>query len=193
MLKASPKRQRLIEAAKTLFYTRGVETSSLSEIAQAAEVPPGNVYYHFRTKDALVEAVIASHGTDILDGLARLNAEGDPRARLLDFVRGGLAHKAELARYGCPYGTLCAELEKAGGSAAESATVLFPLYLHWLERQFAALGRPDAADLALDTLAAVQGAYAVTQATRTPQVLERQVARLERWIMDLDAGESISA
>ncbi len=98
-----------------------------------------------------------------------------------------------LVHYGCPYGTLCAELEKAGGSAAESATVLFPLYLQWLEQQFAALHRADAADLALDTLAAVQGAYAVAQATRTPQVVERQVARLERWITELETGPNISA
>lgn len=193
MMKTNPKRQRLIDAAKTLFYTRGVETSSLSEIAQAAEVPPGNVYYHFKTKEALIEAVIASHGRDILDGLARLNAVPDPRERLLAFARGGLGHKEQLAHYGCPYGTLCAELEKAGGNAAASATVLFPLYLQWLERQFTALHRPDATDLALDTLAAVQGAYAVAQATRTPQVVERQVARLERWITELEAGPHISA
>ncbi|MDV6373256.1 TetR/AcrR family transcriptional regulator [Deinococcus arenicola] len=192
-MEANPKRQRLIDAAKTMFYTRGVEPSSLGEIARAAEVPPGNVYYHFKTKDALIEAVIASHGQDILEGLARLNAQADPRARLLAFVRGGLAHGEQLARYGCPYGTLCAELEKTPGSVADSATVLFPLYLHWLERQFAGLGQADAADLALDTLAAVQGAYVITHSTRSPQYLERQVARLEGWIQGLEPGENIRA
>ncbi len=182
------KRDRLIGAAKTLFYQRGVEQTSLADIAGAADIALGNVYYHFRTKDALVEAVIAAHGKDILDSLAHLNAESDPRARLRAYVRGGLKHQTQLARYGCPYGTLCAELDKSGGSAAQSASTLFNLYLEWLERQFRELARPDAAELALETLAAVQGAYVITQATHSPQHLERQVARLDRWLAELEGG-----
>ncbi len=52
-----PAREALAEAALELFYRQGVASTSLAEIAGAAGVPTGNVYYHFRTKDALVEAV----------------------------------------------------------------------------------------------------------------------------------------
>ncbi len=48
------KRDRLVEAAKTMFYQQGVTRSTLADIAQQAQVPLGNVYYHFRTKDALI-------------------------------------------------------------------------------------------------------------------------------------------
>jgi len=52
------KRDRLIEAAKAKFYQQGVACTTLADIAQQAQVPLGNVYYHFRTKEALVEAVV---------------------------------------------------------------------------------------------------------------------------------------
>ncbi len=52
-----PAREALAEAALELFYRRGVANTSLADIAGAARVPTGNVYYHFCTKDALVEAV----------------------------------------------------------------------------------------------------------------------------------------
>jgi AcrR family transcriptional regulator len=55
------KRDRLIEAAKTLFYQQGVTSTTLADIAERAMVPLGNVYYHFRTKDALIEAVVQTH------------------------------------------------------------------------------------------------------------------------------------
>ena len=52
------KRDRLIEAAKAKFYQQGVTRTTLADIAQQAQVPLGNVYYHFRTKGALVQAVV---------------------------------------------------------------------------------------------------------------------------------------
>ena len=52
------KRDRLVEAATIMFYQHGVTCTTLADIAERAEVPLGNIYYHFRTKDALVEAVI---------------------------------------------------------------------------------------------------------------------------------------
>jgi TetR/AcrR family transcriptional regulator, transcriptional repressor for nem operon len=38
-----------------------VAATSLAEIAQAADVPLGNVYYYFKSKDELIRAVVAAH------------------------------------------------------------------------------------------------------------------------------------
>ncbi len=179
------KRERLTGAAKALFYQAGVQNTSLADIAQAAEVPLGNVYYHFKTKDALIEAVIAAHAADIHAELARYNAEAEPLVRLRAFVRRGLPYKDALTRFGCPYITLCAELSKGDARSAESAATLFNLYLGWLERQFRDLGRADAAELALETFSTLQGAFIITYVTHAPQLLEQQTARLERWISAL--------
>ena len=55
---AAGKRERLVAAARKMFHEQGVEKTTLAEIAAAAEVPVGNVFYYFKTKDAIVSAVI---------------------------------------------------------------------------------------------------------------------------------------
>ena len=52
------KRTRLIETATKLAYGRGFRQTSLADIAEAARVPVGNVYYYFKTKEELAEAVV---------------------------------------------------------------------------------------------------------------------------------------
>ena len=51
------KRARLIETTMKLAYKHGFRETSLADIAEAAHVPLGNVYYYFKTKDELGEAV----------------------------------------------------------------------------------------------------------------------------------------
>jgi AcrR family transcriptional regulator len=60
-LKGAPagKRERLVAGASKLLHHNGVAASSLAEIAQAADVPLGNVYYYFKSKDELIRAVLA--------------------------------------------------------------------------------------------------------------------------------------
>jgi len=45
------KRDRLIAAAGETIYRQGVEATTIADIAEAADVPVGNVYYYFKTKD----------------------------------------------------------------------------------------------------------------------------------------------
>jgi TetR/AcrR family transcriptional repressor of nem operon len=47
------KRERLLGAAADLLYRQGVEKTTLADIAQAADVALGNIYYYFKTKDAM--------------------------------------------------------------------------------------------------------------------------------------------
>ena len=53
------KRTRLIEAAAKLVYERGFANTALSDIAREAEVPLGNIYYYFKTKAEIGEAIVA--------------------------------------------------------------------------------------------------------------------------------------
>jgi TetR/AcrR family transcriptional repressor of nem operon len=47
------KRERLLGAAADLLYRQGVEKTTLADIAQAADVALGNIYYYFKTKAAM--------------------------------------------------------------------------------------------------------------------------------------------
>lgn len=50
-------RQRIIDAARTVFLTRGVSRSTLEHIATEAEVTRGAVYWHFKNKTDIFYAL----------------------------------------------------------------------------------------------------------------------------------------
>ena len=54
---AAETRAALLDAAERVFRERGVARTSLAEIAAAAGVTRGAVYWHFRDKTALFEAL----------------------------------------------------------------------------------------------------------------------------------------
>src|ERR1700694_5911881 len=109
---APDKRQRLVEGARLLLHRQGVEKTTLADIAQAADVPVGNVYYYFKTKDELVQAAIDAQAQDIETSLASFDRHRSPRTRLKAFVKLLTAKREIAARYGCPHGALCAELNR---------------------------------------------------------------------------------
>jgi TetR/AcrR family transcriptional regulator, transcriptional repressor for nem operon len=75
------KRGRLVAATRRVLHEQGVERTTLADIAQAADVPVGNVYYYFKTKDELVAAAIDDHAEDIQRTLASLDRHRSPKAR----------------------------------------------------------------------------------------------------------------
>jgi len=186
--KARPgKRERLVSAASDLLYRQGVENTTLADIAHAAEVPLGNVYYYFKTKDEIVTAVIEAHVHDIEETMASLDRRHrTPKGRLKALIRQLAAQRDLIAQYGCPHGTLCSELEKQTSRADHPTLRLMAIPMEWTERQFRAMGRHDAHDLAVELMATYQGAAVLTQALRQPELMTHEGRRLERWIDSLD-------
>src|SRR3954471_13214863 len=77
------KRERLVSAACELVYRQGVARTTLADIAQAADVPVGNVYYYFKTKDDIIAAVVRAHGEGLESTLGDLERRHrGPEARL---------------------------------------------------------------------------------------------------------------
>ncbi len=60
--------QRVLDAALALFAEHGVDGTSLQQIADRLGVTKAAVYYHFRTKDDLIVALIGP-AFDELDGV----------------------------------------------------------------------------------------------------------------------------
>jgi len=179
------KRERLVTAAREVLYEQGVERTTLAEIAEAAEVPPGNVYYYFKTKDELVEAAIASHTAEVKEIIESLDRHRTPRARLKAFVRMLVDQADTTARFGCPQGTLSSELDKREDELSRASAEMLRLPVEWAERQFRELGRRDARDLAFALIASYQGISLLTNALRDPGLLTRETRRLDRWIDSL--------
>ena len=182
------KRERLVAAACDVVYRYGVQRTTLADIAEAADVPLGNVYYYFKTKDDLVAAVVQTHVDQLGFAVAELERRHRaPKARLKALV-GMIAEQGEtITRYGCPYGTLSSELTKRDDASSKALTArLMETLVGWVEEQFAALGRRDARDCAIELVVAYQGAAVVGSALGKPEVMARGASRLKKWIDSLD-------
>ena len=180
------KRSRLIAAASQLLYQQGVEKTTLAEIAHAADVPVGNVYYYFKTKDDLIAAVIDAHVQQSRATLASIDSsQPSPKSRLKALV-ADLAGQCEvISQYGCPHGSLCSELDKRSGRPDYALAELMRVPIEWAEKQFRELGRRDARDLAVSLMASYEGSALLTNTFRDPDILAREARRLGRWIDSL--------
>ena len=84
----------------------------MADISAAADVPLGNVYYYFKTKDDLVKAAVESQVEDIGKVTGSLEQDRTPVQRLKALTEF-LAEQADMiAQYGCQNATLCTELHK---------------------------------------------------------------------------------
>jgi AcrR family transcriptional regulator len=180
------KRTRLIETATKLAYGRGFRETSLADIAEAARVPVGNVYYYFKTKDELAEAVVERYLGEFRAAQTEWDRWSSPKERLLAFVGSIQANREQLARGGCPLGGLCSELHKEGGTLAKKSATLFTEPIGWLEKQFRAAGHDkDSRELAMHLFSAFQGMAAVAHAVNDPDLVVMEVKRLKNWINTL--------
>jgi AcrR family transcriptional regulator len=74
---AARNRERVLEAAKTVFSAGGAE-ASLEAVARTAGVGIGTLYRHFPTREALFEAVYRREVQQLADLADRLKDEGEP-------------------------------------------------------------------------------------------------------------------
>lgn len=183
-MSAQSTRRQIVEAADRLFYEQGFEATSFADIAAAVRLSRGNFYYHFKTKDDILDAVIARR----LAGTGRMldawEAEtGDPAERIRRFIHILVMNRAAIMLYGCPVGTLCNELSKLHHGAKDDATKLFILFRHWLARQFSAFGREADADaLAMHVLMRSQGVATLATAFHDEAFIQREVEDMCAWL-----------
>ena len=179
---AGGKRDRLVTAARRLFHEQGVEKTTLADIAAAAGVPAGNTFYYFKTKDAIVAAVIGGYREAQTALSLELDQQQTPPARLKALVKFWAEHREGLASHGCPIGSLASELGKREDSLHGEAAVTLARLIDWSAEQFAATGRPDARELAVALVAAYEGIALLANALQDPDLIAAEGRRLERWI-----------
>ena len=180
------KRSQLVSAAVSLAYQNGFGATSLADIAREAEVPLGNVFYYFKTKDEIGEAIVEWRLAQLSAQRQRWSEAGSPKDRLCACVQGVFENKDSLAQHGCAVGTLCSELHKAGGSVATRATEILAQHLAWIESQFRALGKgKDSNGLAVHLLSALQGVSVLAHSFHDPGLVVTETKRLKSWIQSL--------
>jgi TetR/AcrR family transcriptional regulator, transcriptional repressor for nem operon len=108
-------RQKLIEAAMDLFWTKGYNSTSIADILSRSQVNSGSLYYFFPGKQDVLTAVLEAYRDGIeamLLAPAWADVE-DPIERifaLLNHYR--ILIVSTDCTYGCPIGSLALELHE---------------------------------------------------------------------------------
>jgi len=186
-------RDHIVDAADQLFYEQGFEHTSFSQIAEAVGISRGNFYYHFKTKDEILDAVINLRLSRTSSMLDNWEVEGEtPADRIRSFINILLMNRDKIKRYGCPVGTLCTELAKLNHPSKGNANELFTLFRIWLRRQFELLGRlNDADELAMHLLAFSQGVATLASAFKDEEFIKSEVSRLNEWLASFENTNTI--
>lgn len=183
---SSDTRSRITEIADQLFYERGYEHTSFADIASAVNLSRGNFYYHFKTKDDILDAVIERRMRKtraMLEGWA--TEAPTPAARVSRFIHMMVMNGPKIRQHGCPVGTLCTELSKLEHPAQPKASVLFTLFRDWLASQFVQMGCTRNADaLAMHLLARSQGVAMLANAFNDEGFIHQEVEQLLKWLHD---------
>lgn len=190
MMPGKTTRDQIVEAADQLFYRKGFEHTSFSDIANVVRISRGNFYYHFKTKDEILDAVINARLANTRKMLERWEIEGkEPADRIRSFIDILIANRSDIKRYGCPVGTLCTELAKLNHASQGEANKLFTLFRTWLRRQFILLGRRTDADaLAMHLLARSQGIATLANAFHDEAFIKQEVRQMHDWLTSCTEG-----
>jgi AcrR family transcriptional regulator len=97
-------KQQVIDAAMALFKERGVEASSMEEIAQKADIAKGTLYSYFPVKEAIISAYMKRSFEQKKDErIAKLAALPDTRSRIralfLELLQGVQANRELFEKY----------------------------------------------------------------------------------------------
>src|ERR1700721_273279 len=107
-----PPRERILAAARELFYRRGIHAVGVDAIAEAAGTNKMTLYRHFASKDALIAACLTDLTQEFevaWDAIAAAHV-GDPEGQLLAWLRHLCDFKEHEAERGCALANAAVEL-----------------------------------------------------------------------------------
>lgn len=167
------KREEIIRAALREYRRNAISGTTLKDVARAAEMPLGNLYYYVKTREELILAVLDECAHDLQALLDRLSPLDD-RAWLAAYLDWLLEDPAEASQLGCPFGALATELRALGDPAADRAAEIIEHYRQAVAQRTQALtgGDPDRVFLV------VQGAYTVAKVLNDPVLYQRGIGQL---------------
>jgi AcrR family transcriptional regulator len=178
-------RQRIMDTASNLFYTRGVRAVGVDLVVEASGVAKTSLYRHFPSKDDLVVAFLEREDLafwKLWDEVAARHAD-DPAAELDAHMRW-IGKRLSRANYrGCPQINVGAEFADPGHPAREVARQ----HMHALRKRLTdvarGLGAARPNDLAAQLCLLVNGAF-VSASLLAPEEATRVLLAAARALVD---------
>ena len=132
---ANQTRCNLLDSALNVFYEKGVSQASLDEVAKTAGVTRGALYWHFKNKEELFDALFQIHSLNIerqMKLVLQPNPDHDPLTLLF---KGILEYFNDLTKD--PYlQKFCALMHPSLGSSKDNDTtiqLIHQYHAHWDE------------------------------------------------------------
>lgn len=181
--------QRVVAAAAEMLATYGLNASSVREVAKRAQAPFGSTYHHFPggKQQVLAEATtLAGTKVDALLDTCLQGAAPDGLSLFLAAWRERLIRSA--FHVGCP--VLAAAVEEPIDDAPDDARrAAAEVFARWEARLTEALARggrsPEQANgMATMIIASIEGAVAMSRATRDIGPFDRVAAQLVSLVAD---------
>jgi AcrR family transcriptional regulator len=178
MPRTSDKRERLISAADVLIHRQGFHKTTLADIARESKVPLGNVYYYFKTKEEICDAVIEERKKELATELDGCCQSKGPKKALIRLLKSMINMSDKIAEAGCPHGRLCSELSNELVGLTNSADECLKVLLEWSTDQFKALAYPNAKDMGFEFVARIQGIVLVGNTLHDQKQIRTQLKSL---------------
>lgn len=172
--KAGDTREQILKVASTLLQTRGFSGFSYAHIAEALDVKPAAIHYHFPQKHDLGTALIERYRSRYRRWM---DETSDQELSPLEALEGYIRIASRFSDDGktCPMGILTAELTGLPDEMRAPVTQMTDEVLTWLTG-ILEQGRKDgsfvfarsADDLAALIASGLQGAVQLSRATKKP-------------------------
>lgn len=170
-----PRRERLLRAARDLYWAQGVEGTSPRQVLEVSGVGQGSLYHHFPTKHDLSLAAISATTQEALDSVTGelTDTERPPVERLVAYLE-----RPRPALAGCKVGRLTSDRSVMADDELRSPVHdYFAGLVTLVQEVFEETGLPDdvARDRAYAAVAIVQGGYVLARALDDPAALRAAV------------------
>lgn len=180
-------RERIIKAADQLFYTRGYFQTSFSDIAEGTGIPRGNFYYYFKTKDDILDAVLDYRLQLVSNMLEACESHSAAPSEQLIYLMDVLVREEDnIIQYGCPLGTISAELSKASLDQQKQVRLIFETLRVWIDAKLTKIGFAHRSQaLSMDILARLQGTTVLANVYHDKEFLKRNALQHRQWLVEL--------
>ncbi|MFZ1660431.1 MAG: helix-turn-helix domain-containing protein [Paracoccaceae bacterium] len=188
-------RARIIQAASNLFYAEGIRAVSVDAVAERAGVTKKTLYYHFRSKDELVEAYLVARDSPNLAAFARWfdRAEGALPERVAA-VFLAIGRQARNKNWkGCGFLRTAAELANMPGHPAIKVGAAHKKRVEdWFAACLAEAGLSNAVVLGRQLRLLMDGLFSALLFHRDPAYAEAAADAARRLVLSTSGGDQRS-
>ncbi|MEZ5681840.1 MAG: TetR/AcrR family transcriptional regulator [Erythrobacter sp.] len=176
-------REKIVQTAVELFWAKGYQSTSISDILSRSQVHSGSLYHFFPGKQDVLVAVLEWFRDGIEENLFAHAWAGvdDPIERIFSLLNGYRMHLVSSDfMYGCPIGSLALELHEPDPRVRELLAVNFSNWVSGVEKCLDDAGDrlPSGTDrraLAEFILTIMEGAIMQARTSRDITLFDRNV------------------